>query len=66
MNKDIEPLVQVREQKGTSSFSSKKHYRPHNESPDTQAEHADGEYRNVGYRDRLITALLGGDSSCTA
>ena len=53
-------MVQVKEEYGTGSSSSKKHYRPHNASPDRQTEHAGGGYKNVGYRERLITALLGG------
>ena len=53
-------MAQVKEQTGTGSFSSKKHYRPHTESPDMQAEHAGRGYKNVGYGERLITAFLGG------
>ena len=53
-------MVQVKEQNGTGSSSSKKHYRPHNESPDMQTEHVGRGYENVGYSERLITALLGG------
>jgi uncharacterized membrane protein len=52
-------MPQVKEQNGTSSSSSKKHYRPHKESPDLQTVHAGGGSENVGYGERLITALLG-------
>jgi len=53
-------MAQVKEDVGTGSPSPKKRYRPHNESPDMQTEHAGGGYKNVGYRERVITALLGG------
>ncbi|MEO7859406.1 MAG: DUF2892 domain-containing protein, partial [Nitrospirales bacterium] len=53
-------MAQVKEDVGTGSPSPKKRYRPHTESPDMQTEHAGGGYKNVGYRERVITALLGG------
>ena len=53
-------MAHVEEGIGTDSSSSKKHYKPHNASPDRQPEHAGGGYKNVGYGERLITALLGG------
>jgi uncharacterized membrane protein len=53
-------MPQVKEQNGTSSSSSKKHYRPHNESPDTQTRGAGSGFENVGYEERIFSALLGG------
>ena len=53
-------MAQVEEEIGTGSSSSKKQYKPHNASPDRQTEHAGGGYKNVGYGERLMTALLGG------
>ena len=55
-------MAQVKDQNGTRSTSSKnEQYRPHNESPDLlKTKHAGGGYENVGYGERLITALLGG------
>lgn len=53
-------MAHVEEGIGTDSSSSKKHYKPHNASPDMQTEHAGRGYANVGYGERLITALLGG------
>ena len=53
-------MTQVKEYNGTSSSSSKEHYRPHNESPDLQTEHAGGGSENVGYKERVFSALIGG------
>ena len=53
-------MAHVRVEIGTDSSSSKKHYKPHNESPDRQPAHAGSGYKNVGYGERLISALLGG------
>ena len=53
-------MAELKEQNRTGSPSSKKQYRPHNESPDKQTEPAGRGYENVGYGERLITALLGG------
>ena len=55
-------MAQVKDQNGTRSTSSKNEQcRPHNESPDLlKTKHAGGGYENVGYGERLITALLGG------
>ena len=55
-------MAQVQDPNGTRSTSSKNEpYRPPNESPDRQkTEHAGSGYENVGYGERLITALLGG------
>jgi uncharacterized membrane protein len=52
-------MAQMKEH-GTKPFSSKNHYRPHNESPDMHTEYARGGYENVGYKERLISAVLGG------
>jgi uncharacterized membrane protein len=55
-------MPQVKEQNGTrtSSPPSTKHYRPHKESPDMHTEHGGRGYENVGYGERLFSALLGG------
>jgi uncharacterized membrane protein len=53
-------MPQVKKQNGTSSSSSRKHYRPHKESPDLQTEHEGRRYENVGYEERVVSALLGG------
>ena len=53
-------MAHVEEEIGADSSLSKKHYKPHNASPDKQPAHAGSGYKNVGYGERLITALLGG------
>ena len=53
-------MPQVKEQNRTSSSSSKKPYRPHKESPDLQTEQGGSGFENVGYEERLVSALLGG------
>lgn len=53
-------MPQVKEQNRTSSSSSKKPYRPHKESPDLQTGLKGSGFENVGYEERIVSALLGG------
>ncbi len=53
-------MAQLKEQNGTRSSSSQRQYRPHNESPDMQTKYAGDGHKNVGYEERIFSALLGG------
>jgi uncharacterized membrane protein len=53
-------MRQMKKQNGTNSSSSREHYRPHKASPDLQTEHEGRRYENVGYEERVVSALLGG------
>lgn len=53
-------MAQVKEPNETSTSSLKKRYRPHRDSPDMPTKHGGGGYENVGYEERMVSALLGG------
>lgn len=53
-------MAHLKNEFSSGPSSPKKRYRPHNESADLQKEQVSGGYENVGHKERLFSAVVGG------